>query len=97
LPRHDNADRRIRVVDRPRQLSDSDSVPYTTGCLEFIEGAAENLHSLTHSTAALVSFDPSKPASMGLLTPGPACPENDNRPYTRRCIQFLSGWFWKAN
>jgi hypothetical protein len=76
---------------------DSDRVPYTASCLEFIEGAADNLRSLTHSTAALVSRDPSKPAGIGLLTPAAACPDNDNRPYTPRCIQFLSGWFWKAN
>ena len=56
--------------------SDTDAVPYSAACLEYI-----NLSSAT---------GPRLPVVASLAAPAP-CPDNDRVPYSASCIAFMKG------
>jgi hypothetical protein len=43
-----------------------------------------------------VMIDPPAPAAWTAPAAAPACPDNDNVPYSARCISFMEGYFWSA-
>jgi len=42
-------------------------------------------------------IDAPSPAEIVAMTRVAACPDNDNVPYSARCLTYISGWFWRAN
>lgn len=76
---------------------DTDDVPFSADCLAFIGGG---MPPKSRSGAINVS-------GVGMALAGglerveqhvPACPaSNENAPYSAKCIQFLSGWYWQAD
>ena len=75
---------------------ESENVPYSADCIVFMQGdGAPDLRGKVNveSAPAALVHAPGIPESSG-----PACPaNNENVPYSAKCLRFLSGWFWQAN
>jgi len=75
----------------------NDSVPYPSGCLAFISGSTPDGDRVTDSVKRRSGALPfmRMDTELGPASTGSACPDNDNVPYSARCITFLTGWFWR--
>jgi hypothetical protein len=81
----------------PAVCPNNDSVPYPTGCLAFMAGSGSNRDRVIQPAKTLrgaLAFT-QQDTELGSASSGGACPDNDNAPYTARCITFLTGWFWR--
>jgi hypothetical protein len=67
-----------------------DTLPYTAGCLEFLEATANG-----RPTEARVQASPVPGQAESAREP--PCPSTDGVPYTERCIAYLSSWYWRPN
>jgi hypothetical protein len=78
----------------PAACPDNDRVPYSAGCIAFLKGDSDTpigwrIATTEREPKALVySTKRPEPSSE-------SCPDNDNGPYPRACIRFLSGPFWR--
>jgi len=75
---------------------ENDSVPFSAACMAIIASAGSDVRAATGEAAS----GPSVPADVSVRVgmSGPACPpNNENRPYSAKCLRFLSGWFWQAS
>jgi len=75
----------------------NDSVPYPTGCLAFMAGSTFDRDRVIHPVKTLqgaLAFT-QQDTGLGSGSSGDVCPDNDNVPYSARCISFLTGWFWR--
>jgi hypothetical protein len=73
---------------------ENDDVPYTMRCLAFLKGSAESGPHWQADTVADAAPAPHPPESVEVASAdptGPACPSNDNVPYSARCLVFLKG------
>ena len=43
-----------------------------------------------------VVIDPPAQVELAAHTTAAACPDNDNVPYSARCISFMEGYFWSG-
>ena len=76
---------------------ENENRPPSTDCIVFMQGAVT---SAVHSRVNAATSTPAAPADApdSAEPPGPACPHNnENVPYSAKCLRFLSGWFWRAN
>jgi hypothetical protein len=79
------------------QCPASDTMPYPTSCLAFLEGKTA-VGRPRPALAPRPSVAPSaaaprrEPASLDR-----ACPHNDNTPYGEACLAFLSGRHWQPD
>ena len=77
---------------------DNDNVPYTAGCLAFMErdSAEKRWPARVTTSAPRASPHAQKHTELGPGdSAGNVCPDNDNQPYTPTCVAFLTGWFWR--
>jgi hypothetical protein len=77
---------------------DNDNMPYSAGCLAFLEGELPS--QVRRGRAAERAPAAPSVASKQIdasIAPEAECPAMDNVPYSASCIAFLSGWFWQPN
>jgi len=80
----------------PTVCPNNDSVPYPSGCLAFMAGSGSNGDWIVHPAKTLrEAITRTDTELSSVSSSGGACPDNDNAPYTARCIAFLTGWFWR--
>ncbi len=73
---------------------DNENVPYNTDCITFMQG--DGLGDGAPDMRWRANAPRTIPAPERSESPGPACPaNNENVPYSARCIRYLSGWFWQ--
>jgi hypothetical protein len=93
----------LEALAAARACPDSENMPYTAGCLAFLEGGASASASGMHWRPAVVeSASADRPAAaknveLSAVASQPACADNDTVPYTANCIAFMTGWFWRPN
>ncbi len=77
---------------------DRESEPYGASCLVFMGG--DRVFGIGSQANAAVSASLA-PTSVSreaeFLSHAPACPDNDNVPYSESCLRFLSGRYWRPN
>jgi hypothetical protein len=79
---------------------DNENVPYNTDCIVFMHGAgASNMPWRANAAGRSPAEQPSPSKNVELteVASGSACADNDNMPYTARCVAFITGWFWRPN
>ena len=82
----------LAALAAARACPDSENVPYSEGCIAFMQGER-----VTPAQRWRVNVAESTPSAISDAH-SPACPSNsDNVPYTANCIRFMSGWFWRPN
>jgi hypothetical protein len=76
---------------------ENENRPPSADCIVFMQGAVASGARAGVSAAANAPAAPAD-APDSAEPPGPACPHNnENVPYSAKCLRFLSGWFWRAN
>jgi len=76
----------------------SENVPYSADCIAFMQGDVASDVRWRVNAAASMPAPPAAYAPASAELPGPACPaNNENVPYSAKCLRFLSGWFWRPN
>jgi hypothetical protein len=74
---------------------DNDSVPFSADCIAFIDGGAS---AAGRMRVSVVASAPAASTDRRVESHGTPCPpNNENSPYSARCIKFLSGWYWQPN
>jgi len=69
---------------------ENESTPFSADCITSVVGSVPA--DVRWRVTALESALAAPP------DPGPACPRNnENVPYSTRCLKFMSGWFWQTN
>ncbi len=74
---------------------DSENVPYSADCIVFMQGEAASEARPRAKTITSTPVVAAVRAPASTQSAGPSCPpHNENMPYSARCLQFLSGWYW---
>jgi hypothetical protein len=73
---------------------DNDSVPFSADCIAFIRSASSPA-ARGRANAAIIASAAAADAPGRAELHASACPaSNENAPYSAKCLEFLSGWFW---
>jgi hypothetical protein len=79
---------------------DNENVSYSANCIVFMQGdGASDMRWRVNAAGRAPAEQPFAPKNIELtaVASGAACADNDNMPYTARCIAFMTGWFWRPN
>ena len=79
---------------------DSENVPYSADCIVFMQGdGASDMRWRVNAAIRAPAEQPSTPKNVELtaVASEAACADNDNVPYTARCLVFISGWFCRPD
>jgi hypothetical protein len=90
----------LEALAAAKACPDSENMPYTAGCLAFLEGSGASASRWRPAAAKSTSADrPGAPKNVELtaVASRPACADNDTMPYSANCIAFMTGWFWRPN
>jgi hypothetical protein len=83
-----------------RACPDNENMPYTAGCLAFLQGSAGSEPRWRPTAAAnMPATRSSMPKDLEWTSAAPraACADSDAVPYTSGCIAFMTGWLWQPN
>jgi hypothetical protein len=90
----------LAALAAARVCPDSESVPYSGDCIIFMLGnAGRDARRQARVEPTPTTARPSRMQHLEKASSArwPACPDNDNVPYSAGCLAFLTGGFWQPN
>jgi hypothetical protein len=76
---------------------ETENVPYSARCLAFLKGSADTDSAETDTAWRITTAPPVSRKSADPRATAAACPDTENMPYSANCLEFMSGWLWRAD